>query len=196
MFSACGLNCGLCPSYYAKGSSRCPGCGVTGYQQGTSSCGLLNCCLRKGSDYCYSCVEYPCRRFQNADTGFDSFITYRNQLSDMEKAKDIGLEAYTQALKRKMGILQLLLEHYDDGRHKSFSAWRRTSWTSRILMQLLSVLADNEAAIACFQKAGFQDAGRRREWVYKGGEYIDRLYMDMLADEFRKLHETSIHSSP
>jgi len=49
---------------------------------------------------------------------------------------------------------------------------------------MLSVHADNYAAIACYKKAGFRDAGRRREWLFKDGKYLDILYMDMLAREF------------
>lgn len=50
---------------------------------------------------------------------------------------------------------------------------------------MLSVNADNAEAIACYKKVGFLEAGRRRQWVFKDGNYIDRIYMDMLADEFR-----------
>lgn len=49
---------------------------------------------------------------------------------------------------------------------------------------MLSVHADNYAGIACYKKVGFREAGRRREWVYKDGKYIDRVYMDILAREF------------
>ena len=48
----------------------------------------------------------------------------------------------------------------------------------------LSVHADNIAAIACYKKAGFQDAGRRREWIFKNGKYHDVIYMDILESEF------------
>jgi len=49
---------------------------------------------------------------------------------------------------------------------------------------MLSVHADNYAAIACYEKVGFREAGRRREWIFKDGKYIDIIYMDMLAREF------------
>ena len=49
---------------------------------------------------------------------------------------------------------------------------------------MLSVVADNHAAIACYKKIGFKEAGRRREWIFKDGKYIDKLYMDLLAREF------------
>ena len=49
---------------------------------------------------------------------------------------------------------------------------------------MLSVHADNCAAIGCYKKVGFREAGRRREWIFKDGKYIDKLYMDILAHEF------------
>jgi len=51
---------------------------------------------------------------------------------------------------------------------------------------MLSVHADNHAAISCYKKVGFHEAGRRREWVFKDGNYIDKIYMDLLAREFVK----------
>ena len=51
---------------------------------------------------------------------------------------------------------------------------------------MLSVQADNAAAIACYKKVGFREAGRRREWIFKDGKYIDNLYMDILAREFEE----------
>jgi len=51
---------------------------------------------------------------------------------------------------------------------------------------MLSVHADNCAGIACYKKVGFREAGRRREWVFKDGKYIDNLYMDILTREFEQ----------
>lgn len=51
---------------------------------------------------------------------------------------------------------------------------------------MLSVHADNCAGIACYKKVGFQEAGRRREGVFKDGKYIDKIYMDILAHEFER----------
>lgn len=51
---------------------------------------------------------------------------------------------------------------------------------------MLSVNADNAEGIACYKKVGFREVGRRREWVYKNGKYVDRIYMDMLSSEFEK----------
>lgn len=49
---------------------------------------------------------------------------------------------------------------------------------------MLSVHADNHGAIACYKKAGFHEDGRLREWVYKDGGYVDKLYMSIMEHEF------------
>lgn len=51
---------------------------------------------------------------------------------------------------------------------------------------MLSVDADNHAGISCYKKVGFRECGRRREWIFKDGKYIDKIYMDILESEFRK----------
>jgi len=38
----------------------------------------------------------------------------------MDKAKQMGMDAYKAELDKKIQILERLLEHYDDGRRKSF----------------------------------------------------------------------------
>jgi len=49
---------------------------------------------------------------------------------------------------------------------------------------MLSVHEDNYAGRACYKKVGFKESGRRREWLFKYGKYVDVLYMDMLSHEF------------
>ena len=119
LFSACGLNCGLCPRYHTNGSSKCPGCAGVGFSLVHPSCGVLSCCQRKEMEYCFLCEEYPCKKYDGADS-FDSFITHKNQFCDMEKAKQSGIETYQIELDEKMQILESLLRHYDDGRRKNF----------------------------------------------------------------------------
>ena len=121
LFAACGLNCGLCPRYYTAGTSRCPGCAGEGFSEVHPTCGILSCCQRKGIEYCFECEEFPCKKYATAKTKMtDSFITHRNQLTDMEKAKQIGIEAYKAELNNKVELLEELLHNYDDGRRKSF----------------------------------------------------------------------------
>jgi len=117
-FSACGLNCGLCPRYYTDGDSRCPGCGGENFTKLHCSCSVLPCNQRKGLEYCYLCNEFPCKKYDKWDK--DSFITHQNMMKDFKKAKTIGLNAYKKELNEKIKILEDLLANYNDGRRKSF----------------------------------------------------------------------------
>ena len=113
-FSLCGLNCGLCPMNL---NQYCPGCGGG---EGNQSCSIAKCSLQHGNvEYCSQCKNYPCEKYNNIDD-FDSFITHRNQKSDLEKSKEIGIEKYNLEQEEKIRILDYLLSNYNDGRRKSF----------------------------------------------------------------------------
>ena len=118
-FSACGLNCGLCPRYHTAGISKCPGCAGDGFLTKHPKCGVLSCCQRKSLEFCYQCDEFPCSKYDGVDES-DSFISHLNQLKDLEKAKDIGMDAYSKELNEKISVLETLLANYDDGRRKNF----------------------------------------------------------------------------
>ena len=118
-FAACGLNCGLCPRYYTDGDSRCPGCAGDGFLDVHPTCGILSCCQLKGNEYCFECDEFPCKKFAGWGES-DSFITHRNYLTDMEKVKKIGIDAYKTELNSKIQVLEELLDNYNDGRRKGF----------------------------------------------------------------------------
>ena len=111
--SLCGLNCGLCPMLIGK---YCPGCGGGA---GNQSCKIARCGIEHGcTEYCFRCAEYPCMKYENIDE-YDSFITHRNQKTDLEKARRIGIESYNEEQKEKAQILERLLVEYNDGRKKS-----------------------------------------------------------------------------
>lgn len=114
LFSLCGLNCGLCPMHL---DNYCPGCGGG---PGNQSCKIAKCSLDHGKiQFCYLCDLYPCEKYKDIDK-FDSFITHRNQLKDLDKIKKIGIDAYNIELAEKIEILKYLLSSYNDGRRKSF----------------------------------------------------------------------------
>lgn len=48
----------------------------------------------------------------------DSFITHLHQISDLEKAKSLGIDAYKEELNEKIELLEELLTNYNDGRRK------------------------------------------------------------------------------
>ena len=114
LLSLCGLNCGLCPMFLNK---SCPGCGGG---EGNQSCKIAKCSMEHGGvEYCFQCSEYPCEKYKHIDD-FDSFITHRNQKGDLEKAQQIGMDAYNAEQTEKSSILDILLSGYNDGRKKAF----------------------------------------------------------------------------
>lgn len=114
MFSLCGLNCSLCPM---RLGGYCSGCGGG---PGNQSCAIAKCSLQHdGVEYCFLCPEFPCEKYDGAED-YDSFITHQRQLSDIKRAREIGMEAYNTEQIRKSEILQTLLADYNDGRSKTF----------------------------------------------------------------------------
>ncbi len=51
----------------------------------------------------------------------------------------------------------------------------------------LGVFAEHEAAVRCYEKAGFKVEGRMREELFQGGKYKDRLWMGLLRSEYKPL---------
>lgn len=114
LFSLCGLNCGLCSM---RLDGYCPGCGGG---EGNQSCKIARCSLQHGKpEYCSQCQEFPCEKYENIDA-FDSFVTHQNRKRDLEKQREIGVEAYRAEQKEKICILKWLLQNCNDGRKKTF----------------------------------------------------------------------------
>lgn len=113
-FSLCGLNCLLCPMQVG---SYCPGCGGG---PGNQSCAIARCSLDKGGyAFCSQCPAYPCARYDEFD-GADSFVPHSRRAADLDRARELGLDAYIDELRAKRVILDKLLADYNDGRRKSF----------------------------------------------------------------------------
>ena len=115
LFSLCGLNCSLCPSFIR---GNCTGC-----QEGSICaliCDIVPCSIKHGNiDYCFECGEYPCQKYDEIDK-HDSLISHKNQLNDMQKAKTIGIEKYHTEQLEKKRILNKLLDEYDVGHRDVF----------------------------------------------------------------------------
>ncbi len=110
LFSLCGLNCSLCPMY-VRGT--CTGCRAGSWC--AANCRIAPCSVRHGGvEYCFECPEYPCAKYDRIDER-DSLISHRNQLSDMEKARRMGIDAYRSVQREKSALLRRLLDGYDDG---------------------------------------------------------------------------------
>jgi len=119
--AACGIDCGLCPRFYTKGTSACPGCGGLNFREKHPSCSVLTCCVVKnGFEACADCKDFPCSRFKTESAGCDSFVTHKKMISNLENIKENGIEQFIEKQKIRIEILSNLLANYDDGRAKSF----------------------------------------------------------------------------
>jgi hypothetical protein len=118
--AACGIDCGLCPRFYTKGTSVCPGCGGLNFKDNHPSCGVLTCCvIKNGFETCSECQDFPCFRFKEG-AGCDSFTTHKKMLSNLEEIKIVGIEQFVEKQRVRIDILNALLTSFDDGRAKGF----------------------------------------------------------------------------
>lgn len=113
-FSLCGLCCTLCPMHRME--RGCPGCGGG---EGHQGCAVIRCALEHGGpESCALCPDFPCSRLTEA-ARFDSFVPHRNQLEHLSRWAAAS-EAFRAELAEKSRLLTTLLEHYNDGRRRSF----------------------------------------------------------------------------
>ncbi len=117
----CGIDCGLCPRFHTKGKSACPGCGGLNFKEKHPPCGILSCCVNKYVfEVCSECKDYPCKRFNSPNAGYDSFVTHKRMHTNLEGIRNSGIEAFIKNQKIRMNILNDFLSNHDDGRTKSF----------------------------------------------------------------------------
>ena len=117
----CGIDCGLCPGFHTKGDSACPGCGGFDFKAKHPSCGFLTCCVNnKRLEVCSDCPEYPCKRFDLENEGYDSFVTHKKVFPNLDFIKNNGIDPFIELQRIRIDILTDLLQNYDDGRSKSF----------------------------------------------------------------------------
>jgi hypothetical protein len=117
----CGLDCGLCPRFYTEGSSKCPGCCGDDFLNKHPSCSFITCCVKKKNlEVCAECNDFPCAKFDNETGMTDSFVTHRRVIHNQNFIRKSGINAFIEQQKKRMSLLQTMLECYDDGNCKSF----------------------------------------------------------------------------
>jgi hypothetical protein len=122
----CGLDCGLCPRYYTEGASRCPGCGGPNFLKKHPSCSFITCCVKKNNfEVCAFCSAFPCSKFKTDKEiqqfeGSSSYPPYKKIMLNLNYIKDYGIEKFIDKQKKRIRLLEKLLQNYDDGRSKSF----------------------------------------------------------------------------
>jgi len=118
--ACCGLDCGLCPVYYTKGPSRCPGCCGPNFSKKHPSCSIITCCVKEKSfETCGECEDFPCQKLKIWDLA-DSFVSHKKSLVNLREIKKIGLEKFMEQQKKRIDFLEFALNDYNEGRSKSF----------------------------------------------------------------------------
>lgn len=154
----CGIDCGLCPRFYTKGASRCPGCGGEDFDTVHPLCGVKTCCFnRKGLEACGQCKEYPCVKYEDKEKiERDSFITHKRIFINQEQIQSGGIESFVLKQKERISILQDMLTEFDDGRSKGFyclSAALLPPDTVKALMAKTSGISDRKEKAKEFKES-------------------------------------------
>lgn len=117
----CGIDCGLCPRFYTVGSSKCPGCCGEDFERRHPACSFITCCVKKNSlEVCAECKKFPCAKFEKETGATDSFVTHRRTIQNQEFIMKKGIKLFIEQQKKRINILEIMLDFYDDGRSKSF----------------------------------------------------------------------------
>jgi len=137
---ACGLDCGLCPRYYTQGPSRCPGCCGPDFFSKHPSCSFVTCCVKKKNlEVCTDCNEFPCLKFESeGENSYDSFITHRKTVFNLNFIKENSIEKFIEQQKKRIKLLETMLNDYDEGRSKSFYCLATTLLTIESLEKSLN----------------------------------------------------------
>jgi hypothetical protein len=124
--AVCGLDCGLCPRYYTKGTSRCPGCGGPDFLNKHPSCSFITCCVKKKNlEVCGQCPDFPCTKFkteqeyQQMEESF-SYPSNKVVLRNLNFIKKHGIKKFTDQQRKRIKLLEKMIENFDDGRSRSF----------------------------------------------------------------------------
>lgn len=107
--ACCGLDCGLCPTFYTKGPSRCPGCCGPNFFNKHPSCSIITCCVKNNKfETCAQCGEFPCQKLKNWNL-YDSFICHSVSLANLNLIKEKGIEEFIEQQTKRIGFLKTML---------------------------------------------------------------------------------------
>ncbi len=122
---ACGLDCGLCPSFHRETSSRCPGCCGPGFWDVHPGCSFITCCTSHNRiETCGECNESEsCPRIVallEKARHSDSFISYQTISANLEFIRNNGILEWAKQQDEKIAFLEKLLANFFDGHSKTF----------------------------------------------------------------------------
>ena len=122
----CGLDCGLCPRYYTVGISRCPGCAGPDFFNKHPSCSFITCCVtKKNLEVCAECPEFPCSKFKSDEEyqqlkESSSYPSCKKVIPNLNFIKEQGIEKFVGQQKKRIKLLETMIENFNDGRSRSF----------------------------------------------------------------------------
>ena len=122
----CGLDCGLCPRYYTVGPSRCPGCCGPEFFNKHPSCSFITCCVKKKNlEVCAECSDFPCSKFKSDEEyqqlkESSSYPSYKKVMPNLNFIEEHGIEEFIAQQKKRIRLLETMIDNFDDGRSKSF----------------------------------------------------------------------------
>jgi hypothetical protein len=122
----CGLDCGLCPRYYTRGKSRCPGCGGPDFFSKHPLCSFITCCVRKKKlEVCAECSDFPCSKFKTPEEyqqlkESSSYPSCKVVMLNLDLIKEHGINTFMDQQKRRIKLLESMIDDFDDGRSRSF----------------------------------------------------------------------------
>lgn len=84
------------------------------------SCSFITCCVKKKNlEVCAECGDFPCSKFERFDAA-DSFITHRKAIPNLNFIREYGLEEFIKQQKKRIALLEEMLNEFDEGRSKSY----------------------------------------------------------------------------
>jgi hypothetical protein len=122
----CGLDCGLCPRYYTRGASRCPGCAGPAFSRKRPSCSFITCCVKKRDlEVCAECSDFPCSKFKTDEEyqhvkESSSYPSCKVVMVNLNFIKEHGIGKFVDEQKKRIRLLERMIESFDDGRSRSF----------------------------------------------------------------------------
>ena len=98
---------------------------------------------------------FPCEKYTKPNTS-DSFISYNNVNTDLEKAK-CDIINYKSELNEKVEILRFLLDNFNDGKRKNFYCLAVNLLELEDLREIAAEIKDKISSMASSDKDKIQN---------------------------------------
>jgi hypothetical protein len=79
---------------------------------------------KRGLEACGQCPEFPCAKFKREEeyrrAESSSYPPSRRMLANLTFIRDRGIEEFVRRQRRRVALLEAMIEGFDDGRSRSF----------------------------------------------------------------------------